>query len=180
MRVALGRGRVGQVGFPVVIALALAGTFGLAFLNAKADSQTTPPATAIGGTLLTHLRGERFSPLTTVTALPASVREALRELFGGTTLEMADPGAPFQATDVMMTPRLPSRRLVAAGCSADHCLVYYERGGFAHVHQIVLFSKTETAARFVQGGVAAGGLTDLEQVKDALLSGKVIGGSKYW
>ena len=92
---------------------------------------------------------------------------------------MADPGAPFQATDVMMTPRLPSRRLVAAGCSADHCLVYYERGGFAHVHQIVLFSKTDTDARFVHGGVAAGGLRNIEQVKDALLSGKVIGGSKY-
>ena len=72
MRVALGRGRVGQVGFPVVIAVAVAGTFGLAFPSAKADSQTTAPATAMGDALVTHLHGERFSPLTTVAALPAS------------------------------------------------------------------------------------------------------------
>ena len=99
---------------------------------------------------------------------------------GGKTLEMADPGQPFQATDVMVMPRLPARRLVSAGCSADHCLVYYERGGFARVHQIVLFSTADTPARLVHGGVAAGGLADLEQVREALVSGQVTRDSKYW
>ena len=113
-------------------------------------------------------------------ALPASVRTALTDLFGSGTLEMADPGQPFQATDVMVMPRLPARRLTTAGCSSDHCLVYYERGGFAHIHQIVLVSTADAAARLVHGGVAAGGLADLDQVKDALASGKVMGGSKYW
>jgi hypothetical protein len=127
-----------------------------------------------------HLRSERFAPLTTVAALPASVRKALSDLFGSGTLDMADPGQPFQATDVMVTPRLPGRRLIAAGCSPEHCLVYYERGGFAHVHQILLFSTADAAARLVHGGVAAAGLADLDQVRDALLSGKVTGGSKYW
>ena len=127
-----------------------------------------------------HLRTERFEPVATVAALPAPVRTALSDLFGSGTLEMADPGQPFQATDVMVTPRLPARRLASAGCSADHCLVYYERGGFAHVHQIVLFGRTETSARFVHGGVAPGGLSSIEQVRDTLLSGKVMGGSKYW
>ena len=152
----------------------------LTVVSAAGGQPATPSATVIADALRTHLRGERFSPLTTVAALPAGLRQALSELFNAPTLDMADPGAPFQATDVMITPRLPARRLVAAGCSADHCLVYYERGGFAHVHQIVLFSKTDTAFRFVEGGVAPGGLSDLEQVKDALLSGKITGGSKYW
>ena len=152
----------------------------LTVVSAAGGQPATPSATVIADALRTHLRGERFSPLTTVAALPAGLRQALSELFNAPTLDMADPGAPFQATDVMVAPRLPARRLVAAGCSADHCLVYYERGGFVHVHQIVLFGKTDTAFRFVEGGVAPGGLSDLEQVKDALLSGKITGGSKYW
>ena len=152
----------------------------LTVVSAAGGQPATPSATVIADALRTHLRGERFSPLTTVAALPAGLRQALSQLFNAPTLDMADPGAPFQATDVMITPRLPARRLVAAGCSADHCLVYYERGGFVHVHQIVLFGKTDTAFRFVEGGVAPGGLSDLEQVKDALLSGKITGGSKYW
>ena len=152
----------------------------LTVVSAAGGQPATPSATVIADALRTHLRGERFSPLTTVAALPAGLRQALSELFNAPTLDMADPGAPFQATDVMVAPRLPARRLVAAGCSADHCLVYYERGGFAHVHQIVLFGKADTAFRFVEGGVAPGGLSDLEQVKDALLSGKITGGSKYW
>lgn len=152
----------------------------LTVVSAAGGQPATPSATVIADALRTHLRGERFSPLTTVAALPAGLRDELNKLFGGKTLDMADPGAPFQATDVMVTPRLPARRLVAAGCSADHCLVYYERGGFAHVHQIVLFGKADTAFRFVEGGVAPGGLADLEQVKDALMSGKIVGGSKYW
>ena len=152
----------------------------LTVVSAAGGQPATPSATVIADALRTHLRGERFSPLTTVAALPAGLRQALSELFNAPTLDMADPGAPFQATDVMVTPRLPARRLIAAGCSADHCLVYYERGGFAHVHQIVLFGKTDTAFRFVEGGVAPGALSDLEQVKDALMSGKIVGGSKYW
>ena len=151
----------------------------LTVASAVAGQPSTSPA-ALPDALRAHLRGEHFSPLPTVAALPGGLRQALSELFNAPALDMADPGTPFQATDVMVTPRLPARRLVAAGCSADHCLVYYERGGFAHVHQIVLFSKSDTAIRFVEGGVGPGGLSDLEQVKDALLAGKITGGSKYW
>ncbi len=141
-----------------------------------------PKAAAAGFTdaLRDHVRAERFAKAATVSELPAAVREALAALFREPTLDLAEPGARFQATDVVVGPRLPARRLITAGCSADHCLVYYERGGFAHVHQIVLFSKDDASARFVHGGVAAGGLADLEQVRDALVSDTIVGGSKYW
>jgi hypothetical protein len=162
-----------RFGIVAVVAFALLGAWVL-------HSQPKSSDAGLTAALRDHLRSERFAPVATVGALPAGVRDALRDLFGGKALEMADPGQPFQATDVMVTPRLPARRLVAAGCSQDHCLVYYERGGFAHIHQIVLFSTTESAARRVHGGVAAGGLADLDQVKDALASGKVMGDSKYW
>ncbi len=165
--------RTFRLGLVAVVAFTLLGAWVLRGQPKTGEPGLTPA-------LRDHVRAERFAPVTTVAALPAGVREALNDLFGGKTLEMADPGQPFQATDVMVTPRLPARRLVAAGCSADHCLVYYERGGFAHVHQIVLFGTTDASARVVHGGVAAGGLTDLDQVRDALLSGKLMGGSKYW
>ena len=170
----------GHPGFTLVVVFTFVGVFALALVGAKVREQTPGQQTTIPEALRAHIRGERFSPLATVAALPASVRNALGSLFGSKTLDMADPGQPFQATDVMVMPRLPARRLLAAGCSPDHCLVYYERGGFAHIHQIVLFSTTDAAARLVHGGVAAGGLADLDQVKDALASGKVMGGSKYW
>jgi hypothetical protein len=162
-----------RLGIVAVIAFALLGAW-VAYSQPKAGEASWTPA------LRDHVRTERFVPVRTVATLPPNVRDSLNDLFGSKTLEMADPGQPFQATDVMVTPRLPARRLVAAGCSADHCLVYYERGGFAHVHQIVLFSTTVATAHLVHGGVAAGGLTDLEQIRDALVSGKVMSGSKYW
>ena len=157
----------------------LAMTMTLILAGAGATWAQTP-APALSATLRGHVRTEQFAAVATVGELPDAVRGTLKELFGGRSLDLAEPGAPFQKTDVLVLPRLPSRRLILAGCSADHCLVYYERGGFAHVHQIVLFGTADAAVRFVDGGIAAGGLTDLDQVQNALVSGKVMGGSKYW
>jgi len=144
--------------------------------------QSPGPPTAAPDALRAHLRSERFSALTTVAELPAGLRDELNNLFGGKSLELADPGMPFQATDLVRTPRLPWRRMVAAGCSADHCLVYYERGGYAHVYYAALFKVSTAGTRFEFGGPAAGGLPDVEAAKGAILAGKVVGQptSKDW
>lgn len=141
----------------------------------SARGQSIDPTAAAPDALRTHVRSERFTPVTKVAALPAGLRDELNNLFGGKTLELADPGTPFQATDVMVTPRLPHRRLTAAGCSPDHCLVYYERGGFAHVHYAVLFKVSSDGTRFEFGGLAPGGLADLDAVKTAISAGRVLG-----
>jgi hypothetical protein len=176
----------GHPGFALVVALTFVGTFALALIGAKVREQPAvqtagQPAT-LPDVLRTHLREERFSPLTTIGAFPPGLRQGLQALFGGTTLDMAEPGAPFQATDLMVMPRLPPRRLTAAGCSADHCLVYYERGGYAHVHYAVLFKVAGDGTRFEFGGMAAGGLADLDAVRMAIASGQVLGQTqtKYW
>src|SRR5262245_38835318 len=104
-----------------------------------AGGQGVKPSPGLPESLRTHLRGERFAPLTRLADLPGEVREGLKALFRSPTLAIAEPGAEFQATDAIMKPDLPARRLILAGCSADHCLVYYERGGVAHLRYVVLY-----------------------------------------
>ena len=130
--------------------------------------------------LRAHVKDERFQIVSSVRGLPLGVRDELQTLFGGQALDIAEPGTPFQVTDVMVNAKLPIRRLVAAGCSTDHCLVYYERGGIAHTWQVLLFHWTPAATRFEWGGMAPNGLASIEQVRNAVLSGAVKGATKFW
>jgi hypothetical protein len=142
-------------------------------------SQAAVPA--LSDTLRAHMTDERFSIVTSVRGLPLGVRDGLQKLFGSQSLDIAEPGAEYQATDVIVNPLLPSRRLVAAGCSADHhCLVYYERGGFAHTWQVALFHWTPAATRFEWGGIAPGGLATIDDVRKAVLSGAIKGAKEGW
>ena len=138
------------------------------------------PSPAFSGTLRAHLKDERFGIVTSIRGLPLGVRESLQTLFKSPSLDIAEPEAEFQATDVIVTPRLPSRRLVAAGCSADHCLVYYERGGFAHTWHVALFHWTPAATRFEWGADAPGGLATIGEVQKAVLSGELKGSTGPW
>ena len=101
-------------------------------------------------------------------------------MFGSQALDIAEPGAEFQVTDVIIDPTLPRRRLVAAGCSTDHCLVYYERGGITRTWQVALFYWTPAATRFEWGGIAPRGLASIDAVRNAVLSGAIKGPTKSW
>jgi hypothetical protein len=84
------------------------------------------------------------------------------------------------AIGVVVNPNLPTRRLVAAGCSTDHCLVYYQRGGIAQTWHVALFHWTPAATRFEWGGTAPGGLATIDDVRSAILSGRVKGRAGIW
>jgi hypothetical protein len=142
-------------------------------------SQTVPPV-ALPGALRGHVKDERFQMVTSIRGLPLGVRGGLQTLFGSQTLDIAEPAAEFQATDVIVKPNLPIRRLVAAGCSFDYCLVYYERGGFAHTWHVALFHWTPAETRFEWGGNAPGGLATIDDVRNAILSGSIKGLAKFW
>ena len=145
-----------------------------------AAGQPTPTG-ELPGALRTHLQAEQFGIVTSVRGLPLGVRDQLQKMFGSPTLDIAEPGAPFQATDVIATPRLPIRRMIAAGCSNDHhCLLYYERGGIAHTRHVMLFHWTPDATRFEWGGTAPGGLTTIDAVRKAILSGAIKGQTGSW
>ena len=141
--------------------------------------QTAAPPT-VSAALRGHLQDERFEIVTSIRGLPLGVREALQTLFGSQSLDIAEPGAEFQATDVVANPKLPSRRLIAAGCSRDHCLVYYERGGDARAWRAALFRWTPEGTGFEWGGVAPGGLTAIADVRKVMLSGEIKTAATSW
>jgi hypothetical protein len=130
--------------------------------------------------LRAHLTNERLEIVTSIRGLPLGVRDELQALFGSQTLDIAEPGAEFQLTDVIRNPQLPIRRLVAAGCSIDHCLVYYERGGIAHSWRVALFRWTPQATRFEWGGTAPNSLATIDNVRTAVLAGTITGANNVW
>src|SRR5215203_1447643 len=101
---------------------------GVSLWSAVTAGSQAPPAAALSGPPRAHVEAEPFGVVSSTRGLPLGVRDGLQRLFGTETLDLAEPGAEYQTTDVIHTPNLPHRRLVTAGCSIDHCLVYYERG----------------------------------------------------
>jgi hypothetical protein len=145
-----------------------------------AASQTAAPA-ALSGTLRDHLKNERFEIVTSIRGFPLGVRDGLQTLFGSRGLDIAEPGAGFQATGVIGNSTLPLRRLIAGGCSRDHhCLVYYERGGATRTWVVALFHWTPAATRFEWGGNTRGGLATIDDVRNAVLAGAVKGPATSW
>jgi hypothetical protein len=143
-------------------------------------SQATDAGAALSGALRSHVQNERFQIVTSIRGLPLGVRDALQTLFGSGALDIAEPGAGFQATDVATNPKLPIRRLIAAGCSMDHCLVYYERGGDDHTWLVALFQWTPAATRLEWGATAPGGLATIDDVRKGILSGAIKGQARFW
>ena len=153
---------------------------GVSLWSAVAAGKQAAPAGPLSGALRAHVNDERLGMVTSLRGLPLGVRDGLQTLFGSQTLDIAEPGAEFQVTDVIGNPKLPIRRLVAAGCSTDHCLVYYERGGIAHTWQVALFHWTPKATRFEWGGTAPAALKTLDDVRKAVLSGAIKGPNTVW
>ena len=156
---------------------------GVSLLSALVCCSQAAPA-ALSSALREHMTLDRFDVVSSVRGLPLGVREALQTLFGSQefdiAVDIADPGARFQGTDAIGNPKLPIRRLIAAECSIDHCLVYYERGGDAHTWHVALFHWTPDATRLDGGGLAPGRLATIVDARNAILSGAIKGSAKFW
>ena len=153
---------------------------GVTLWSATVAGSQAVPAAALSGELRARVQDERFGIVTSIRGLPLGVRDGLQTLFGNRGLDIAEPGAEFQVNDVVGSSKLPTRRLVAAGCSYDRCLVYYERGGSARTWRVALFHWTPDATRFEWGGTAPGGLVTIDDVRRAILSGAIKGPVGSW
>ena len=138
---------------------------------ATTAAQSPAPLT---GQLRSHVQDGRFQVVTSLRGLPLGVRQELQTLIGAADLDIAEPGAAFQATTASGgRSTLPIRRLVAAGCSYDYCLVYYERGGAARTARVALFHWTPAATTLEWGATAPADLKTFDDVRRAVLSGAV-------
>jgi hypothetical protein len=147
------------------------------WLAVAAGSQAGGPP-ALSAALRDQVKDGQFGIVTSVRGLPLGVRDELQTLFDSQTLDIAEPGSEFQVTDG--NPQAPIRRLVAAGCTIDYCVVYYERRGIAHTWHVALFHWTPEATRFEWGGTAPGGLATIDAVRNAILSGMIAGPARFW
>ena len=143
-------------------------------------SQASAPTAALSEALRAHVKDGRFQIVTSVRGLPLGVRDGLQTLFASPDLDIAEPKGEFQVTNKIGDPKLPIRRMVAAGCSTNYCLVYYERGGGAHTWHVALFHWTPAATRFEWGGTAPSGLATIDDIRKAVLSGAIKSPSKVW
>ncbi|AIF48416.1 hypothetical protein [Dyella japonica] len=130
-----------------VLASALAGGPVLAFDQARSVTgvQMQGPAANVFASSIpapaerAKLLAEHFIEVRDVAAFPASCKSGFAVLARTSGFELANPGQPYQATDVMgRGPRLPWRRLLIGGVSADRCVVFYEIGGFAPYRSVVV------------------------------------------
>jgi hypothetical protein len=144
-----------------------------------AGSQTVS-STALSEELRAHVRDEKFGIVTSIRGLPLGVREELVALFGTESLDIAEIGAAFQVKDVAVDSKLPTRRLAAAGCSYDYCLVYYERGGTDHTWHVALFHWKPDQTRFEWGGAAPAGLKTIDEVRRAVVTGAIQRPHEFW
>lgn len=145
---------------------------------AVACSQAAPPA-ALPDTVRDVVKNERFQLVTSIRGMPIGVRDGLQTLFGSETLDIAESSQAFQVDD-MVHPSLKSRRLVAAWCTIEYCLVHYERGGAAHTFHVALFHWTPEGTRFVWGGTAPGRLATIDDIRKTILAGAIKSPSTVW
>ena len=121
---------------------------------------------------------ERFDVVSSLNGLPAGVRAELRMLFNSKTLDIDDAGTNLRPTP--QAARAKSRTLVAAGCSRDDCLLYYELAGNTRRWRVVLIHWTPEVTTLEWGGAAPGNLSTTDEVRSALLSGRIKGSAGPW
>src|SRR5262249_21762847 len=110
---------------------------------------------------LDFLSGD-FQLIIDVKKLPAPIVRAFTEE-GGSRLTIVNPGKRFRATDVVMDPSLPNKRLMLAGVSKEKCFLELEQGGIGLSHDLILFrmSSPNEAQVVWRGGCQGASLQDL-------------------
>lgn len=140
----------------------IAASAGLALLCGCADAKVPPLAPTSANCTLKHASRDVRS----LKRLPSNIRAALTKLAGG----MADRGQFFNAGDAVTTPA-PFNRFIRAGETQGTWYVWYEHGGIAYWHQIVLFTIDPSGTVHAAANEISHN-ANLCEATDALLDGK--------
>ena len=112
----------------------------------------------------------RFHEVHSTSDLPS----AIVALCAGDGGKIAEPGQKWTATDAIIDPTLPGKRLIWAAAGGDYYVVHYERGGIAHTYHILVAKLTNNAAKPKVVWSAVGGpFNDYAAFLQALRSGKL-------
>ncbi len=162
--------------FGSIFLLVLLAAFAYSFAKRRAKPlaaapQISFPAADKPTTEIEEFLSGDFAIVNRVELLPKPVRLAFTEA-NGSRLTMADPGEKFQATDVVMNPQLPRRRLILAGVSGEKTFVQYERGGIGPAKLLALFkSNTTGTLEPVWQGYCQSGANDLAELREQIKNG---------
>ena len=87
---------------------------------------------------------------------------------------LAEPGQKWNATDAIMDPTLPGKRLIWAAVGGEYYVVHYERGGIAHTFHVLVakLAKNEAKPKVVWRAVGSS-LENYTAFLVALRSGKL-------
>lgn len=106
-------------------------------------------------------------------AFPSSCKRGFARLARTHDFELANPGQPYQQTDVLGPgPWRPHRRLLLGGVSGDRCIVFYEVGGFAPYRSVVVMDISASgAATPVWSGSGGKDPKDLQELLSQIAAG---------
>ena len=112
----------------------------------------------------------RFHELHATIDLPPSIVAVC----AGDNNKLAEPGQNWNATDSIMDPTLPGKRLIWAAVGGDYYVIHYERGGIAHTYHVLVakLSNGEAKPKVIWGAVG-GPFKDYAAFVAALRSGKL-------
>ena len=143
---------------------ALTGLFVLAlFCGAASEKGRITPADR------KRLLAPTLRVATKTAGIPEEVRKAFAALVHQPAFEMAEPTQPFQATDdIAPGPPLPGRRLIFSASDEGLCVIHYERGGYAHIYEVVAFTLSKGAPPELSwSALSQGRLEDLDALRKA-------------
>jgi len=119
------------------------------------------------------LKDERFQIRVSVSSIPRTVQSSFAKARGEGAFAMAEPAAPWQATDIIRKPELPRRRLGKVALSQSFCILFYELGGRGRSYHVAVFRLAPDGTTLAWRGVLDEAITDPSALLRAIEDGKV-------
>jgi hypothetical protein len=117
------------------------------------------------------LAAEHYTYVAKVGDLPKDVREGIARQLKQDQLLMADAGAPFNSTDVVIDRTLPGHRLILAAVGPTYSVVHFERGGVALMRWVIVFEKSNAGLSVLWHGSINHTYGEPKQLETAIRTG---------
>jgi hypothetical protein len=114
-----------------------------------------------------------------ISDIPDPVRTAFARAAQIDKFEMAEPGARWQATDVILWPPAPRRRLRSVAKSDSFVLLFYELGGFGESQNVAAFRLSRSTAEPIWHAYLYDCVTSPDALRAEVDEGRAYGSPLY-